>query len=195
MCGAVIGVSDLKTSLRFYKEFLNIHQDLYAIEKTMSAPFENTDRRVNSALLLKPMETKGAFSELLGSIEIELIQATDMPGKKIFENRFWGDLGFIHLCFDVLHMDALKEKASNFGYSFTVDSSASFNMETAAGRFCYTEDPDGTLIELVETHKIPILKKMGWFLDLQTRSNNKPLPALMIRTMGLNKVHKKSVLI
>lgn len=188
VCGAVIGVSNLKTSLRFYKEFLNISQELFAIQKTMTAPFENTDRKINSALLLKPMETTGAFSELLGSIEIELIETTDMPGKKIFENRYWGDLGFIHLCFDVVNMDALKNRAINFGYAFTVDSANSFIMEDAGGRFCYTEDPDGTLIELVETHKVPILKKMGWFLDLQKRSNNKPLPAWMIRTMGFNKV-------
>lgn len=188
VCGAVIGVSNLKTSLPFYKEFLNIHQELYAVNKTMSAPFENTDRQVNSALLLKPMETTGAFAELLGSVEIELIEATDIPGKKIFENRYWGDLGFIHLCFDVLNMDVLKERATNFGYAFTVDSATSFNMEAAGGRFCYTEDPDGTLIELVETHKVPILKKMGWFLNLRNRTNKKPLPAWMIRTMGFNKV-------
>jgi hypothetical protein len=29
--------------------------------------------------------------------------------------------------------------------------------------FCYIEDPDGTLIELVETHKSAIFKKIGWF--------------------------------
>jgi hypothetical protein len=27
-------------------------------------------------------------------------------------------------------------------------------MDNASGRFCYIEDPDGTLIELVETHKV-----------------------------------------
>jgi len=42
-----------------------------------------------------------------------------------------------------------------------------FDMGEAAGRFSYIEDPDGTLIEFVETHKIPIFKKLGWYLHLE----------------------------
>ena len=48
---------------------------------------------------------------------------------------------------------------------------------------------DGTLIELVETHKVPILKKIGWYLDLKKRKNNTPLPKWMIKLMGLSKVN------
>ncbi|MGG2305141.1 VOC family protein, partial [Salmonella enterica] len=84
--------------------------------------------------------------------------------KHIFANRYWGDCGFIHLCFDVHNMELFKKKAEAEGYTFTVDSKESFDMEDAAGRFCYVEDPDGTLIELVETHKVPILKKYGLYL-------------------------------
>ena len=45
------------------------------------------------------------------------------------------------------------------GYSLTVDSNESFDMGDAAGRFSYIEDPDGTLIEFVETHKLPYREK------------------------------------
>jgi hypothetical protein len=70
-----------------------------------------------------------------------------------------------------------------------VDSSGSFDMGEAAGYFSYIEDPDGTLIEFVETHKIPILKKIGWYLDLRKRSNpEKPLPRWMLKTLGLGRV-------
>jgi hypothetical protein len=48
----------------------------------------------------------------------------------------------------------------------------------------YIEDPDGTLIELVETHKVPILKKIGWFLDLRKRDQEKPLPTWMIKMLA-----------
>ena len=68
-------------------------------------------------------------------------------------------------------MATLKSKIQAKGYQFTIDSEKSFGMESAAGRFAYLEDPDGTLIELVETHKLPILKKVGWFLDLQKRKH------------------------
>ena len=103
-------------------------------------------------------------------------------------DSYWGDCGFIHVCFDTLDMDALKKRLSDRGYPFTVDSGGSFGMESAAGRFAYVEDPDGTLIELVETHKLPILKKIGWYLDLQKRKHQNPLPNWMLRMMSLNRV-------
>ena len=121
-------------------------------------------------------------------IQIELIQALDRTPKKVFENRYWGDCGYIHLCFDALDLATLKTKMQAQGYKFTVDSESSFGMESAAGRFAYVEDPDGTLIEMVETHKLPILKKIGWFLDIQKRKHQKPLPDWMLKMMGLNRV-------
>src|SRR5690625_5074569 len=108
--------------------------------------------------------------------------------KKIFENRYWGDLGFIHICFDIIGMDEMRERCADFGSPFTVDSSDQFDMGEAAGHFSYTEDPDGTLIEFVETHKIPVLKKLGWYLDLLKRDRTKQLPKYMLRAMSLNRV-------
>ena len=100
---------------------------------------------------------------------MELIQNINRDSKQIFAGRYWGDCGFIHLCFDVTDMDALKKLSENLGYKFTVDSKDSYAMDTAEGRFCYVEDPDGTLIEFVETHKIPIIKKWNWHIDLKKR--------------------------
>ena len=81
----------------------------------------------------------------------------------------------------------MKECASK-GFPFTVDSSNSFDMGEASGRFSYIEDPDGTLIEFVETHKVPVMKKFGWYLNLKNRKPEKDLPKWMIKTMGLNKI-------
>ncbi len=61
-------------------------------------------------------------------------------------------------------------------------------MGESGGRFAYVEDPDGTLIEMVETHKIPVLKKLGFYLNLKNRKSGKPLPNWMVNLMGLNKV-------
>jgi hypothetical protein len=58
-------------------------------------------------------------------------------------------------------------------------------MGEAGGRFAYVEDPDGALIELVETHKIPIMKKYGWFLDLTKRKGNKPLAKWMFKVLAM----------
>ena len=85
-------------------------------------------------------------------------------------------------------MERLKAKAEELNYTFSVDSKNSFVMENAGGRFCYVEDPDGTLIELVETHAVPIFKKVGWYLNIKKRKQDRPLPKWMIGMMGLTKI-------
>ena len=63
-------------------------------------------------------------------------------------------------------------------------------MGGAVGIWSYLEDPDGTLIEFVETHKIPIFKKIGWYKNLQKRDPEKPLPGWMLKTLALNRMKK-----
>ena len=82
----------------------------------------------------------------------------------------------------------MKALCESKGFKFTVDSSDSFDMGEAAGHFTYIEDPDGTLIEFVETHKVPIMKKLNWYLDLRKRDPSKPLPNWMVRAMGFGRV-------
>jgi hypothetical protein len=64
-------------------------------------------------------------------------------------------------------------------------------MGEAAGHFTYIEDPDGTLIEFVETHKIPILKKIGWYLNLRKRNPKKALPKWMLSALRFSRVKKQ----
>lgn len=191
MYGAVIGVSDMDRSVAFYAEMLGYDTVVY--DKTDDfADWHGVDGgfgRCRRVLLRHAEKRKGPFSRLLGDTEIELVQSLERKPRKIFENRFWGDLGYIHLCFDITGMAEMKAFCAGKGYPFTVDSSGSFDMGEAAGYFSYIEDPDGTLIEFVETHKIPILKKIGWYLDLRKRSRpEKPLPALMLKALGLGRV-------
>jgi len=148
---------------------------------------ENEVRRV---LLKKPDGFAGPFSKLLGQSVIELV-CSRTPVKKIYENRFWGDPGFIHLCFDMQGMDQLKEYCKSKGHPFTVDSnpeSGTFDMGEAAGHFSYIEDPDGTLIEFVETHKVPIVKKLGWYINLQNKGKGEFLADWIVKAMRFSKV-------
>lgn len=189
VAGAIIGVSDIDKSLPLYRDVLGYDVVEYDFTSDSSDISEitkpgETYRRV---LLSHSKKRQGPFSELLGPSEIELIQRTSSGGRKIYENRYWGDLGFIHLCFDVTDMKALKSKCEEHGYPFTVDSANSFDMGEAAGHFTYIADQDGTLIEFVETHKIPIMKKIGWYLNLQKRDPNKSLPRWMINALGMNR--------
>lgn len=176
--GVSIGVRNMDKALAFYQKILGEAKIVHDAEVA----------GLRKVLLYKALSKQGAFSKLLGGIEIELIHDLNTEHPHIFEGRYWGDPGFIHVCLDVTDMDGLKTEMEAAGYPFTVDSANAFAMETASGRFCYVEDPDGTLIELVQTHKVPIFKKLGLYLNLNKRKHNRPLPNWMVGMLGLNKV-------
>ena len=196
--GAMIGVSNVDSSLKVYSDILGYDEIVYdktgTFEDLKAFPGGNANfRRV---LLKHSAERTGSFSRLFGDSQIELLQVMDRTPKKIFQDRFWGDLGFIHLCYDIQGMEKLKAACENKGFPFTVDSYAnhngnSFDMGEAAGHFSYIEDPDGTLIEFVETHKIPVIKKIGWYLDLKKRNPAKPLPNWIIKALRFGRIKDK----
>lgn len=190
VAGCVIGVTDIDKALRLYRDILGFKEVVYDRtgkfdDVACLAGGEHTTRRV---LLRSSSHRSGAFGRLLGQHEIELVQVQGRQPEKIFQGRYWGDHGYIHVCFDVSNMDDLHTACEKAGYSFTVDSRNSFDMGKAAGHFAYCEDPDGTLVELVETHKIPIVEKIGWYLNLKKRDPMKPLPDWMLKLLSLNGV-------
>ena len=125
---------------------------------------------------------------MFGESQIELIQAIENKPNKIFENRFWGDLGYIHLCFDIKSIKQLVKECSDIKVPFQVISGESFNMGDANGHWGYIEDFDGTLIEFIETNKVPLIKKLGININLKNRNPKKPLPNWMIKAMNLKRV-------
>ncbi len=188
--GCVIGVSDINKSLTVYKDILNYDEIVYDVEDKFEefSAIPGGNEKFRRVLLRHSKVRKGPFSKLYGPTQIELVQLIDSKAEKIFKDRFWGDLGFIHLCFDIIGMKSLSEECESSGFPFVADSSSSFDMGDAAGHFSYIEDPDGTLIEFVETTRVPILKKFGWYLNLQKRNPEKPLPNWMIKALRMNRV-------
>lgn len=188
VCGAMIGVKSLDESAAFYTQVLDY--SVVAFKKNSGydqvSPLQSDNRKFKNIELQHQPLFRGAFSELLGPTSIELVEA-EGETKKIFENRYWGDPGFIHVCYDVSVMEDHEGLCKLKGHPFTVNSLNSFEMGSAAGHFAYNEDPDGTLIEYVETHKVPILKSLGWYLNLRKRENNKALPRWLVKCTGFSK--------
>lgn len=193
--GAIIGVSDVEKSRIVYSDILGYDKVIYDITGVFNdlSGLPGGEKKCRRVLLRRSEPFVGAFSKVLGQSEIELISTPDAPGKRIYEGRIWGDPGFIHLCYDMNGMDNLRKFCENKGFPFTVDTKKSqegnsFDMGEAAGYFAYIQDPDGTLIEFVETHKVPILKKIGWYLDLRKRDPNKSLPEWILKTLRFSRV-------
>ena len=188
--GVTIGVSSIERSLNFYEKVLGYDIKLYSgegyYEDLKGVP--GGEHHFKRVLLTHSRKQEGAFSKLLGPTTIELLQVTDRKPVKIYENRYWGDLGYIHVCFDINGFEAHQQICNANGAPLTIDSSNSFDMGEAAGHFAYNEDPDGTLIEYVETHRVPILKKIGWYLDLRKRNPEKPLPNWMVKSLSFSRV-------
>ncbi len=193
--GAVIGVKNMEESLKVYQEILQYDKIVY--DKTgIFEDFKGIpggDHEFRRILLRHSDVKKGAFSPFFGHSVIELVQVLDREPRDIYQGRIWGDPGFIHICFDINGMDEFRKKSKALGHPFTVDSAhagESFDMGEAAGNFAYIQAPEGTLIEFVETHKIPILKKFGWYIDLRKRGQHE-LPTWILKLFKYKRVKDK----
>ena len=185
----MLGVSDMDKSIHFYSSIMEYDK----IEYDVTGVFDDlkcipggqyTVRRV---MLTRSKPIEGPLSQVLGTSHIELVQRIVGEGvpaaRKLYEGRLWGDPGFIHLCFDIRNMEEIRKASEALGHKFVCDGGRDFKMGEANGHFTYIEDPDGTLIEFVETFKIPIIKKLGIYLNLEKREDSKPLPAWILKCL------------
>ena len=184
--------SSIEESLVVYRDILGYNEVVYdqtgIFNDYKSIP--GGDKEFRRVLLRHSDIKHGAFSPLFGKSEIELIQVLNRKSRDIYEGRIWGDPGFIHLCFDINDMDTLREKAKHLGFPFTVDSAKAmdtFDMGDAGGNFAYIQAPEGTSIEFFETHKIPLIKKIGWNIDFRKRGNH-PLPRWILSLFKFKRV-------
>jgi len=191
--GAMLGVTDIDRSRVVYSDILGYDTVVYDKTGVFSdwQGLRGGSQNYRRVLLARSKPFQGPLSELYGNSTIELVQALDRTPSKIFEGRFWGDPGFIQLCFDVIHMRELEKRCNELGFKFTVDScpdDTKFVMGKASGHFTYIEDPDGNLIEFVETQFITLNNKLNIKLDFLKRDRTKAFPRFLFHLLRLNRV-------
>lgn len=187
--GVILGVTDMEKSIKFYgavTDYDKVVSDTTEVFPDLNG-LPGSQYLLRRVLLERSKPIQGPLCEIMGTSHIELVRRisdeSTPPPRKLYEGRLWGDPGFIHLCFDIRNMDALQAVAEPMGHPFVCDGGKDFDMGDANGHFTYVEDPDGTLIEFVETFKVPILKKFGIFLHLENRDPHKPLPRFMTKAL------------
>ncbi len=187
--GCTIGVSDIDQSLKLYRDILGYDEVVYdntgVFDDFNLLGEEGAFRRI---LLTHKKDRKGGFSPLLGKSQIELIERLDGNREKVFKDRQWGDLGFIHLCFDVKYFDSLVQECAEKSFPFKVISDDSFDMGGTKSKWGYIEDNDGTLLEFVETYRLPLF--FGINLDLKNQPPYKNVHNWMIKALRLKKRKK-----
>jgi len=189
--GCSIGVSDADKAISFYR-ILGYDQVIYDETNQFQdwSKLNGGSSQFRRVLLCQGNPSGGGFSKLTGKSYIELVQ--DVSGRglvKIYEDRLWGDIGFVHLGFDVRNMEAIGETLEAAGHGFTCDTNDVLNMGENTRVHCtYTEDPDGTLIEMIEVYKIPIIEKLGIYLNVAKRKPSQPLPDLMLKALKFSRV-------
>ena len=189
--GCTIGVSNMDKAVKFY-EVLG-YDEVVHDQSGMFNDWSNLpggDKEFRRVLLSQKNPSGGGFSKLAGKSYIELVQdISDRKPLKIYANRLWGDIGFVHLGFDVRNMEALGEKLAEVGNGFTCDTKDVLSMGESTRVHCtYCEDPDGTLIEMIEVYKIPIIEKLGLYLNVEKRDPSQALPNWMLKALKFARV-------
>ena len=189
--GCSIGVSNMEKAMSFYSL---LGYDEVVFDETGIfedwACLPGGKGKFRRVLLSQKNPSGGGFSKLAGKSYIELVKdLSERKPNKIYEGRLWGDIGFVHLGFDVRNMEALGEKLAEAGHGFTCDTKDVLSMGESTKVHCtYCEDPDGTLIEMIEVYKIPIIEKLGIYLNVEKRKPSQPLPDLMLKALKFTRV-------
>lgn len=193
VAGSTVVVSDINRSLAFYQDLMGFDQVVYDqtdVFADFASFLPNGNGRFRRVRLEQKKPILGGFSELGGNVYIELLQSVDdYQPKKIWKGRIWGDVGFVHLGMDVRGMKAIGEKLAKAGHPFTCDTKDALSMGDSTKVHCtYTDDPDGILVEMIEVFKIPIIEKLGIYLNVAKKDPKKPLPRLMLRLMRFMRI-------
>jgi len=150
-----IGVTDMEQSLAFYGDILGYDHVLLDHTGTNQelAPLFGEGISFRQVLLNRSQGSTSVFPMLDGG-RLRLVQTLNHQGRRIYQDRRWGDIGQMECCFDVsdIHETVEYLQSKNVGI---VLPPTFLNMGSgSSGFFAYIRDPDGNLIEIVEVKKI-----------------------------------------
>ena len=190
VAGCSIGVTNIDEALNLYSNLLGYDEIVFDRTGTFNdwGHLPGGKEQYRRVRLKQSAPTGGGFARVMGATFIELVQALDRVPARTFKGRIWGDSGFVHLGLDVKGMKKLGENLADQGFAFRCDSNDALSMGQTKVHCTYIDDPDGTLIELIEVYKVPIVEKWGIFLNVEKRDPLKPLPNFMLNALRFSRI-------
>ena len=189
--GCTIGVSDMEAAFKLYCDILGYDKVVTDFQGSFEdwANLPGGEENYRRVILAQTSPGTGGFASMMGPTTIELVQCQDRKGRFIFDERVWADTGIAHIGFDVRGMKELGVQLEKDGFGFRCDTDDTLSMGDHTSVHCtYIDDPDECWIELIEVHKIPIIEKLGIFMDVQKRKPSKPLPKWMLHALRFNRI-------
>lgn len=126
---ASIRVSNMERSIAFYEKFLNLK-----LGNRREIPQNNAE-----IAFLQDAQAKGAMVEL-----------TFFHDQKKFIQADYGERLFDHLAFQIEDMNKTLNAMKNAGVTVTDEP---YRLSPNGSLIAFVEDPDGTLIELIEKNR------------------------------------------
>jgi catechol 2,3-dioxygenase-like lactoylglutathione lyase family enzyme len=190
VAGCSIGVTNMDEALNLYSNLLGYDEVVFDRNGTFNdwGHLPGGKEQYRRVRLKQSAPTGGGFARVMGETFIELVQALDRAPARTFKGRIWGDSGFVHLGLDVKGMKKLGENLGAQGFPFRCDSNDALSMGQTKVHCTYIDDKDGTLIELIEVYKVPIVEKWGIFLNVEKRDPLKPLPNFMLNALQFSRI-------
>jgi hypothetical protein len=190
VAGCSIGVTNMVAAMNLYSNLLGYDEVVFDRTGTFNdwGHLPGGKEQYRRVRLKQSAPTGGGFARVMGETFIELVQALDRVPARTFKGRIWGDSGFVHLGLDVKGMKKLGANLAEQGFPFRCDSNDALSMGQTKVHCTYIDDPDGTLIELIEVYKVPIVEKWGIFLNVEKRDPLKPLPNFMLNALRFSRI-------
>jgi catechol 2,3-dioxygenase-like lactoylglutathione lyase family enzyme len=145
----------MEQSLAFYGDILGYDHMLLDNKGTNQelAPLSGEGVVFRQVLLSRSQRSTSVFPMLDGG-RLRLVQTLDYQGRKIYQDRRWGDIGQMECCFDVSDIQKTAEYLQSKNVEIVLPPTFLNMGSGSSGFFAYIRDPDGNLIEFVEVKKI-----------------------------------------
>ena len=136
-----VTVSDMERSLAFYRDLLGLEEvERHRLEGEGISKMAGKECVIMQVVRLQAPQTPGVLIDL---------QEYIAPKGKV-SNAKLGDVGHSHICFGVPDVWAAYRELTAQGVEF-VSEPVSFDLEFGVVHVVFFEDPDGYILELMES--------------------------------------------